>query len=792
MRVPLSWLRELAPIPGAPGEIAEVLDGLGLVVERLEEPGKEVRGVVAARVLEVTAHPDADKLTLVDIEAGGASTRVVCGARNLAPGDLVPYAPPGAVLPGGFTLERRKIRGQVSEGMLCSARELGLGEDHSGILHLGDDVDLGSDVRSALGLDDAIFDLEVTPNRPDAMSVVGVARDLAAAFRVPVTIPGRSGPPAADGGGVPSVTVAVEAPARCPRYVARTAAVSMGAAPAWMARRLVQAGMRPISNVVDVTNYVLLERGQPLHAFDLGLLGGRGVLVRLATEGEGITTLDGVERALTVDDLLICDAEGAPQAIAGVMGGGDAEVGSATAEIFLESACFAPEGILRTSKRLGLRTESSVRFERGVDPNGVAAAAERACELMEEVASGRSDAAVVDVYPEPVERRSITVRTERVNAILGTSLSADEVVGYLEPLGIEMRGTTAQVPTSRPDIEREVDLVEEVARHHGYNRVARTQPSNAGQAGGLSSAQRDRRLVSDALVGAGLLEGMTSSLVAAADLERAGLVGEGIELENPLRAEESLLRPALLPGLLGAVAFNAGHGLADVGLFELGHVFLAPPEGQLLPDEREHLAVVLAGREATEPHAAPRPLDVHDAVGCWEVVAESLGLARARVTPAVFPGLHPARCGAVEVDGSAVGFVGEVAPEVLAAFDLVAPVVALEVDLGAILRAERRSSVHQAPSVFPAASFDLAFVVDERVSAGDVRATLEEAAGELLETLTLFDVFRGAGVGEGRKSLTFALRLRARERTLTDEELGAVRTRCIDAVAEGQGGVLRS
>lgn len=795
MRVPLSWLRELAPIPGAPAEIAAVLDGLGLVVERLEDPGKEVRGVVAARVLKVDAHPDADKLTLVDIETAGGPTRVVCGARNLSAGDLVPHAPPGAVLPGGVTLERRKIRGQVSEGMLCSARELGLGlglgDDHAGILHLDGSVEVGSDIRSVLGLDDVIFDLEITPNRPDAMSIVGVARDLAAAFRVPVTVPGRPGAPAPVGAGSPSVTVVVEEPARCPRYVARVATVSMGPSPAWMARRLVQAGMRPISNVVDVTNYVLLERGQPLHAFDLERLGGRGVVVRAASEGERITTLDGVERALSVDDLLICDAEGGPQAIAGVIGGGGAEVGSATTEILLESAYFAPEGILRTSKRLGLRTESSARFERGVDPNGVAAAAERACELLEQVASAHTDPTVVDMYPDPIERRSITVRTDRVNDVLGTSLSADDVVGYLEPLGIEMEGTTAKVPTSRPDIEREIDLIEEVARHHGYNRVTRTRPSSAGQSGGLSAMQRDRRLVGDALVGAGLLEGMTSSLVAPADLVRAGLAGDGVEVENPLRSEESLLRPAIFPGLLAAVAFNVGHGMADVGLFETGRVFRAPPDGELLPDEREHLAVVLAGHERNEPHAAPRPIDVHDAVGCWEVVAEALHLASARVTAAELPGLHPSRSGAIEVDGARIGFVGEVAPEVLRSFDLPGVVLALEVDLGAVLRAERRPRVHRAPSVFPAASFDLAFTVDEQVPAGDVRATLEEAAGDLLEALTLFDVFRGSGVGGGHKSLAFALRLRAGGRTLTDAELAEVRQRCIDAVASAQGGVLR-
>lgn len=806
MRAPLSWIREFAPIPGSTSEIADALNSIGLVVEGIHEPGREIGGVIVAKVLAVTDHPDADKLTLVDVDNGTGEVRVVCGARNLTAGDVVPYAPPGATLPGGMTLERRKIRGQVSEGMLCSERELGLGDDHGGIMHLPTSTPLGAEARAVLGLDDVVFDLEITPNRPDAMSVVGVARDLAAACRVPMTLP----EPAVTGdertvGNLASLVV--EAPDRCPRYVGRVAGVTITPSPDWMARRLTLAGMRPISNVVDVTNYVLLERGQPLHAFDLDLLAGRGILVRLALSGERMSTLDGVERTLTDEDLLICDAKGTAQAIAGIMGGGSSEVSQSTTSVLLESAYFAPTGILRSSKRLGLRTESSARFERGVDPNGVAIAADRACELFTQVASGSVASGALDEYPAPVERERIVVRVERVNTLLGTELTSTQLGDYLVPLGIELRsvdvpaGATeatraagaleATVPTFRPDLEREIDLVEEVARHHGYNNISRTVPRSGAHAGGLTARQREQRKVRDLLVGAGLLEAMTFSLVAPADLARAGMPAVGIEVENPLRAEESLLRPALLPGLLRSVAFNAAHGMPDVALFEVGHVFGVPLPGETLPDERDHLAVVLAGSVVRSPHEPDRSIDVHDVAGIWELLADALDLADRRLVSESRPGLHPSRSAAIFVGGVEVGAVGEVAEEVSTALDLPRPVVAFELDLDRVLAGAREKRDYLAPSRFPASAIDLAFVVPERVSATDLRSTLSTAAGPMLEELRLFDVFRAESLGAGHKSLAFSLRFRAHDRTLTDDEVARLRQACIDAATKSHNAVLR-
>src|SRR5947208_7644889 len=400
MRAPLSWIREFTPVEGSTDELVAALNQVGLEVEDVEEPGRDVRGVIAARVLDVVKHPNADKLTLVDVDFGSDSSRVVCGAENVAAGDAVPYAPAGAHLPEPFgVLERRKIRGVTSDGMLLAPDELGLGDDHEGIVHLDESTKPGADVRELLGLDDVVFDLSITPNRPDAMAIVGVARELAAHFGLPFRVDEHEPAPICDE--VAGARVVVEATDRCPRFVAVAARVVTGESPQWMQRRLTLAGMRPISNVVDVTNYVMLERCRPLHAFDLGRLAGRGIVVRLARDGETMTTLDGVERTLTGDDLLICDAERAAQAIAGIMGGADAEVSDATTTVLLESAYFEARGIAKTSKRLGLRSEASARFERGVDPNDVATGAARAMELFAEVAGAQRRPGVIDVYPQP-------------------------------------------------------------------------------------------------------------------------------------------------------------------------------------------------------------------------------------------------------------------------------------------------------------------------------------------------------------------------------------------------------
>jgi phenylalanyl-tRNA synthetase beta chain len=796
MRAPLSWIREFTPVDAPTGDIADALNQLGLEVEEIDEPGREINGVVVAKILDVVPHPDADRIRLADIDDGDRQQRVVCGAPNIYPGMVAPFARVGAVLPGDFRIERRKIRGVVSEGMLASARELGLGDDHSGILELPSDTALGTDLREVLGLDDVVFHLAITPNRPDAMGVAGVAREIAAAFGVPFTLDEETPDRVVDA--IDDVRVVVEAPDGCPRFVGTTATVTMGPSPEWMQRRLRLAGMRPISNVVDVTNYVMLERCRPLHAFDLGRLPGRGVIVRRAEEGEQIETLDGVTRTLTAADLLICDAERTPQGIAGIMGGARAEVADDTTEILLESAYFEPSGIARTAKRLGLRTEASARFERGIDPNGTGTGAVRAMQLFAEVAGARVQPGAIDMYPARIEPERIVVRTARVNQLLGTDLSSASMRDLLGPLGIpsdpDGDGTfVATAPTFRPDLTREIDIVEEVARRIGLQHIARTVPSNPEKIGALTPAQRERRAVVDVLVGAGYEETLTLPLLAPADLVRAGVAGTGaIEVENPLRAEESLLRPGLMPGLARAAASNAAHGLPDVALFEVGTVFAAPDGHPVLPSESTHVAAVHTGQVRRRPHEPDRPVTVYDAIAVVEALAQELrlaGLELRAVDDAA--GFHPVRTAAVMVAGRSVGVVGELAPEVVDALDLAAPAVGLELDFDALRAAPRDPRRAVAVSRFPASAVDLAFVVDDTLPAAAVRATLRDAAGALAERVELFDVFRSDALGPGRVSLAFTVSFRAPDRTLTDDEVAQQRQALIDAVTRVHDAELR-
>ncbi len=794
MRAPLSWIRDFTPADAPVEDLVAALNQLGLEVEGVEAPGAEVLGVRVARILEVVPHPDADRLQLAEVDTGDGTTRVVCGAPNISAGMLVPFAPSGASLPGGFTLERRKIRGQESDGMLCSAKELGLGDDHGGILELDAAAELGGDVREVLGLDDVVFDLAITPNRPDAMCVLGVARELAAHLGQPLRVPEPSVARAGSAGAA-SVSVAIEASDRCPRYLAWTAAVTLGSSPAWLQQRLVKAGMRPISNVVDVTNYVLLERNQPLHAFDLGRLAGPGIVVRLAEAGERMTTLDDVERALDPSDLLICDAERMPQAIAGIMGGATAEVGDETTEILLESAYFERMGIARSSKRLKLRSEASARFERGIDPDAVGVNAARAMELLVEVAGAQVAPAAIDEYPEPYRRPQINLRTTKINGVLGTELTDGAVLDALTPLGIEMSGRGDEIvavpPSFRPDLEREIDLVEEVARRIGFDAIGRTVPKPVDQVGALTHAQRDRRTVADALVGAGVSEAMTVPLVAPGALDAFG-TAEPVVAANPLRAEESVLRTTLLPGLLAATAFNVARGQSAVALFELGTVFLVPKAGGVLPDEREHVAAVLAGVVPRRPIEPDRPVDGYDATDLVHVVAEAIGCEDVGLAQGGGPGWHPLRAARIIAGGVEVGTVGELAPSVTAGLGLEGAVVAFELDLGALAASPRHVLGFRAPSPFPPSNIDLAFVVDDAVPAGSVAATLRAAAGDLVENVQAFDEFRSDALGAGRKSVAFALVFRAPDRTLTDAEVGTLRQTAIDAVTAAHAATLRA
>ena len=766
MLVPLIWLRELAPVTSSAEDLGELLTMRGLKLERILRPWAGLSGVRVARVADVRDHPRSDRLCLATIDDGGSQHEVVVGVRNMAAGDLVPDAPPGATLPGlEGKLERREIRGVTSEGMLCSPKELAISGDHGGILVLPPDLEPGEDLAARLGLDDAVLDIEVVPNRPDLLSIIGVARETAAATGVDlVPVPTEVEEDPEDAASAASVEV-VDGD-RCPRYVARVIrGIRLGPSPLAAQIRLTAAGMRPLSNVVDATNYAMLELGQPMHPFDLARLTGGGVVVRRAVAGERLTTLDGVERELAEEDLVIADRERAV-GIAGVMGGADSEVDEGTTDVLLESAYFQPLGVLRTARSLGLRTEASVRFERGVDPEGVAAAAARASGLIAAWSGGRDLAGAVDVGSVP-ERRRLSVRPERASMLVGVELSATDVresLGRLRlPAAEEDGEVVVEVPGYRVDLEREVDLIEEVARDTGYERVPATLPG-VRQAGGLTHEQRLRRRVADLLAGAGAMETRSLSFLSTADREALGW--EAVRVANPLSEDDAYLRPGLLAGLLSTARRNVSHRRTSLRLFELGTVFVP---GDAEPVEDDRVAAVLVG-PATEEWPSDRGgQDALDATGLLAHLLGGLGVRAWRLGQAGDRPWHPGRSAAVLLDGQ-VGWAGELHPSVAAAFDLPGRVAALELSVAPILAAAAADVRFADVSRFPPVRRDVAFLVDRDVPAAAIREALVGAAGDLLERAVLFDVFEGDPLPEGKRSLAYALDFRAADRTLTDAE----------------------
>jgi phenylalanyl-tRNA synthetase beta chain len=789
MKVLLSWLREFAPLPGSPAELADTMSDLGMAVEEMQLLGAGLDGIVVARVEATRPHPRADRIQLVDVDSGGGEVvQVCCGAFNMAAGDLVPLATVGSTMPDGRPIERRKMRGEWSNGMLCSAAELGLGDDHSGILLLPSESTVGAEVRDALGLtDDVLFDLDLTGNRPDALSVAGVARDVAARLGVPFALPEprvveAAGPHTAELTGVEVID-----PDLCGRFVARVLrGVQIGPSPAWLANRLVSLGMRPINNVVDVSNYVMLELGQPSHTFDLAKVAGSKLRVRWARDGEQIETLDGQLRTLTRRDGVVADGDDRAVSIAGVMGGASTEISDATADVLLEMAWWDPMTIARTSRRLGLRSEASTRFERGADPQVVPLAMRRFAELLGQSSPLQLLPGSVDVAGGWPGQARVAVRTDRVNALLGITLRPDDIRNLLEPIGFEVRSPGSgpdatldvTVPSFRPDTTFEVDVLEEVARQYGFSRIPKTVPASP-RAGSLTPRQRDRRVLRRTLVGWGLTEVMPLPFLAPEDLHRAGLPDDAVTVTNPLAAEESVLRTSLRPGLLKTLAYNASHRLSGGQLFEVGHVYLPVDRSAELPDEREQLGVALAGREAPA------------AVEVWAAVRDALALPPSELRTAEPAGLHPTRAARVVVAGRDVGAVGEIDPFVLDAYGLSERVAWLELDLTTLLELPHGDRPYVRFSRFPSSDIDLAFVVDRAVPAGAVYSTLREAAGELLQELSLFDVYRGETVPDGSRSLAYRLRLQASDRTLTDAEVGELRRRAVAAVERQHGATLR-
>ncbi len=821
MRLPLSWLREhvLLPAEAGPREVAAGLIRLGVEVEAVEPVGDDLAGpVVVGRVLSFEEFTASNGKTIrwCQVDVGEAGPRgIVCGARNFADGDLVAAALPGSVLPGGFAISSRKTYGHVSDGMICSARELGLGDDHLGILVLPADLTVGADAVAALELRDTVLDLETTTDRGYEMSVRGIARELSHAFDAPYRDPAADVTvPLPDDRGWP---VRIEDPAGCDRFSARVVTGLDPAAPSplWLRRRLALSGVRAISLAVDVTNYVMLETGQPMHAFDRDKVSG-DLVVRRARPAERLTTLDGVERVLDPDDLLVTDDSG-PVALAGIMGGASTEIGAGTTAVILEAAHWEPPTISRGVRRHRLPSEAAKRFERGVDPEVAAAALQRACDLLSTY-GGATAAAGFTVVGDRLAPVTIVLPADLPERTAGIPIPEPMVVRRLEQIGCSVAGAgalTVTPPSWRPDLIDPADLVEEVVRLEGYESVPSTLPTPP-PGRGLTEAQRTRRSIGRALAEAGYVEILSYPFVAPGLHDALGLAEDdprrhALRLANPLSEAEPELRTTLLPGLLGTLRRNVSRGARDVALFETGLVFLPgdspapmpalgvdrrPTAEELarlaaaLPDQPTHLAVALTG--AAEPAGwwgPARPACWSDAVEAARLVAATarveLTVRAARQAP-----WHPGRCAALLRGERVVGYAGELHPRVVAALELPERTCALELDLdeldlGGIVRAP-------VLSMYPPALLDVALVVPDDAPAADVAVALREGAGSLLESLRLFDVYTDPErLGPGRRSLAYSLRFRAPDRTLTVEEAAEARDAAVAEVTRRTGAVLR-
>ena len=815
MKVSMKWLETMVSVPDGLQAFCDRLDLTGTGVEGIERRGAQLDGVVVGQVVTCVEHPNSDHMHVatVDFGDGQEPVQIVCGAPNVRAGIKVAVARIGAVLPGDVKIKKSKLRGVESCGMICSERELGIGGDHEGIMELADDAPLGVDFATYYGMADEVLDLEITPNRPDCLSMKGFAREVGAMYHVPW----RYEPPCAVPGPLNDedisniVDVEIAEDELCPRYTARIIRnVKVGPSPSWLVERITALGARSINNVVDVTNYILFELGQPLHAFDLRAFpkhadGKHHVLVRRAEQGTLFTTLDGTERELTDDMTLITDGEN-PVALAGVMGGLASEVVDDTTDVLLESATFSTGRTSRTSRNLSLVSEASLRYERGVDAATCDEYGEIAAALIAAVSGGTVCRGSVDVYPIEAVEPQLTLRPERLRAHVGAPISDEEQFRILTDLGCRIDGApgdesvTVTAPSFRPDLIREIDLYEEVLRIYGMDRVEATLPGGA-HAGGRSLEQRRLVKLDATLRACGLNETLTYSTVPADDLERARIPeqgrGQAVELMNPMSAEQSVMRRSILPGLLRSVAYNESHGVASVQLFERGVVFGAA-EGRKNPKEQMLVAGVLCGNwnEAGWNDAAV-PLDFYDAKGVVETLARELCIPKLRfkaLEADEAPWLQPGRAAQVLSGGRVLGWVGEVHPLTAAAFDVEGAVACFELDVRQLLETAEEQRPYVDVPVYPAVEMDMAIVVDESVSAERIEQCIASAGKKgPFESVRLFDVYRDVKrVGAGRKSMAFRLSYRAPDRTLTGEEVDKAHARIVEKVVKATGGEVRS
>ena len=803
MLISVNWLKEYVALDISAEKLAEKLIMAGFEVEQITRIGSEWDNVVIGEITDIKRHPQAEKLSLTTVRAGEKTYSVVCGASNIKTGQKVPLALYGASLPTGIKIKTSKIRGEVSQGMLCSEKELGLGDDTSGIMILSPDLATGVPLADSISLADTMFDINITPNRPDCLSVIGLAREIAAILDLPFTAPEVT--VGEEGDFIENITsVEICDPDLCPRYTARIIAnITIAPSPLWMRRRLETSGIRSINNAVDVTNYVLLEWGQPLHAFDFDLLKGHRIIVKRSIDNEHFVTLDGTERAMSGDALMICDAE-RPVAIAGIMGGQNSEVIESTRRILLESAYFLPASIRQTSKANGLKTEASQRFEKGIDINSVIPALNRAASLMGRLCGGTIGAGLIDRYPKPLPTaHPIHCSVDRTRKIIGAPLTSNQIKECLQRLHmhVEVDGVdTLRVipPSFRVDIYEPVDLIEEVARLTGYEHIPATYPRAR-----VSTSVRDRihtapDLARDSMISRGFYEVINYSFINPEHLFSLNLPAQDprlntVRILNPLSEMQSILRTTLFPSLLLNLRDNLYHKNTTIKLFEISTVFFAQSREQL-PRERKRIAGLLCGLRFGENWDLPRnEADFFDIKGCVETLMDRLQIPAYRFAhDAVEPFLNPQQCLSLIIDNQPIGVLGEVHPDVLEKFDIdrVAYVFDIDFDVLSSISSEQKVLFKPFPR-HPAIYRDLALIVDETVAAGTVHHAILSFKNKLIEEVAVFDCFRGSSIETGKKSLAYRIKFQSQTRNLTDDEVNNIQDKLVSHLVKEVGAELR-
>jgi phenylalanyl-tRNA synthetase beta chain len=797
MNVTLNWLKAYIDFEFSPSELADRLTMLGVEVESVKHLGTELEGVIVGSVTSIRPHPNADKLVLCQVDTGETEElQIVCGAPNAREGMLAPVATIGATLPVGLTIKRAKLRGETSQGMLCSEKELGLSDDAAGLMELSTDIPLGTPLSEALGLDDVVFELEITPNRPDCLSLIGVAREIRAETGNPLKLPTvdlqESGINIRD---LTSVTIG--APDLCPRYAARVIqGVKVAESPAWLRQRLESVGIGVINNIVDATNFVLMEYGQPLHAFDYHKLAENRIVVRRARDNEQITTLDEVERELTPDMLVIADAE-KPVALAGIMGGYDSEITETTCDVLLESAYFNPLSIRATAKALGISTEASYRFERGADPGAVLAALDRAAQLIAELAGGTICDGIVDVYPGQQPLTEIQLRPERVNFVLGTTIEAAEMVQILDRLGFDVDATgkvyQVVVPTFRSDVTREIDLIEEIARVYGYDNIPTTLPKGDIPVPAPTPKTEARRRIKHFLLAAGMMEAVNYSFCDPNCFDKIRLNADDplrntLQLRNPLSPEMSVLRTTLTPGLLENAQHNRNHQIDTIALFEIGGVFVHDGEEK----EPERVTGVLAGQIGEGVYSDPyRHPDFFDIKGLVEGMLEVCGVVDWTLQKTDAPTFHPGRNAEVLLGDRRIGVFGEVHPKVLENYDLPYKAYLFEFDLEGLADAATFAKRFEPISIYPKVARDLAIVVDKETLSDMPTELIYTTGGDAVDSVRLFDVYEGEQVPEGKKSLAYTITYHSATETLTDKAVNTLHDEVVKCLNRELGAELR-